>query len=90
MPLMLLSACDEQRIRDQSQIDLAGGRANQALMELEAPIKKFPDSMTLRAGLLEASGQAVVQAVSEAGALRATGKFDLPMTSTIRDGIPLL
>jgi len=46
--------------------------------------------MTLRAGLLEASGQAVVQAVSEAGALRATGKFDLPMTSTIRDGIPLL
>ncbi len=75
-PLVMLGACAEQRIRDQSQTDLAGGRADQAVMELEGGLKDHPDSMTLRAGLLQARGQAVAQAVSEAGALRATGKLD--------------
>jgi general secretion pathway protein D len=73
---VLLAGCAEQRIRDQSQTDLAGGRADQAVLELEEGLKDHPDSMTLRAGLIQARGQAVAQAVSEAGALRATGHLD--------------
>ena len=72
----LLAGCAEQRIREQSQADMAGGRADQAVAELQAGLKSYPDSLTLRAGLIQAHGQAVAQAVSEAGALRATGKFD--------------
>ena len=45
-------------------------------MELEGGLTRYPDSMTLRLGLLQARGQAVAQAVSEAGTLRATGKLD--------------
>ena len=74
--LLLLGACAEQRIRDQSRADLAGGRADQAVIELENGLATYPDSMTLRSGLIQARGQAVSQAVSEAGALRAAGKLD--------------
>jgi len=74
--LALLGGCAEERIRDQSRADLVGGRADQAVIELEAGLKDHPDSMTLRAGLIQARGQAVAQAVAEAGALRASGKID--------------
>ena len=72
----VLAGCAEQRIRDQSHADLASGRADQAVTELQDGLKDYPDSMTLRAGLIQARGQAVAQAVAEAGALRATGKLD--------------
>ena len=71
-----LVACAEQRLRDQSQIDLAAGRSDDALSELEAGLNKYPGSLTLRSGLIQARLQAVSQAVSEAGALRAAGKID--------------
>ena len=72
----LLDGCAEQRIRDQSQTDLASGRADQAVQDLEAGLRAHPDSLTLRTGLLQARGQAVAQAVSDAGTLRASGKLD--------------
>ena len=74
--LAMLGGCAEQRIREQSQADLAGGRGDQAVAELESGLKSYPDSLSLRSGLIEARGQAVAQAVSEAGKLRATGKLD--------------
>lgn len=74
--LLALGGCAEQRLREQSQADLAGGRADQAVAELDAGLRNYPESLTLRAGLIQARGQAVAQAVSEAGALRASGKLD--------------
>ena len=76
MLLFAVGGCAEQRIREQSQADLAGGRADQAVAELEGGLKAYPDSLTLRAGLIQARGQAVAQAVSDAAVLRATGKLD--------------
>ena len=57
----LLAGCAEQRIRDQSQADLAGGRADQAVAELEGGLAQYPDSLRLRSGLLQARVQAVAQ-----------------------------
>ena len=74
--LAALTGCAEQRLREQSQTDLAGGHADQAVAELEGGLKTYPDSLTLRAGLIQAREQAVAQAVSEAGTLRASGKLD--------------
>src|SRR6266702_2042050 len=74
--LAWIGGCAEQRIRDQSQTDLASGRADQAVQELEAGLRAYPDSMTLRTGLLQARPQAVTQAVSDAGTLRAAGQLD--------------
>ena len=74
--LAMLFGCAEQRIRDQSQADLAGGHADQAVVELEGGLAQYPDSMSLRSGLIQARGQAVAQAVAAAGALRAGGKLD--------------
>ena len=74
--LLAVGGCAEQRIRDQSKVDLAGGRADQAVAELAQGLRDHPDSMTLRAGLIQARGQAVAQAVAEAGTFRATGKLD--------------
>ncbi len=76
LALALLGGCAEQRIREQSQADLAAGRAEQAVAALDGGLKIYPDSLTLRAGLIQARSQAVAQAVSDAGALRATGKLD--------------
>ena len=73
---LLLTGCAEQRIRDQSQADLAAGHADAAVQALDAGLHEHPDSLTLRAGLLQARGQAVAQAVADAGTLRAAGKLD--------------
>jgi general secretion pathway protein D len=72
----VLLGCAEQRIRDQSQSDLAGGRDDQAVIELEAGLAKYPESVLLRSSLLQARGKAVAQAVTDAESLSAAGKLD--------------
>lgn len=74
--LMLLAGCAEQRIRDQSQADLAAGQYEKALSGLDAGLKQYPESISLRAGQIQARAASVTRIVSNAEALRASGKVD--------------
>ena len=58
LPLALMAAmmagCAQERIRDQSRQDLGKGDYEQAVRGLEAGLKAYPESVTLRSGLIQA------------------------------------
>ena len=73
---VLLAGCAQQRIRDQSQQALAAGDYEQAIRGLESGLKEYPESTTLRSGLLQARAEAQARIGGNAAALRAAGKLD--------------
>jgi general secretion pathway protein D len=74
--LVALGGCAEQRIREQSQRELAAGDYEQAVQDLSTGLKEHPDSATLRSGLIEARTEAMTRMQAAAEALRAAGKLD--------------
>ena len=72
----LMAGCAQQRIRDQSQQALGAGDYEQAVRGLEAGLKEYPESVTLRSGLIQARAEAQARMVTNAAALRAGGKLD--------------
>lgn len=72
----LLSGCAQQRIRDESRRALAEGDYERAVKTLEAGLKDYPDSTTLRSGLIQARTETQARLLSNASALRATGKLE--------------
>lgn len=68
---LLLVACAEQRIRDDSNQELRAGHFESALEQLQQGVRDYPDSATLRAGLTSARAEASSRLISEAQRLRA-------------------
>jgi general secretion pathway protein D len=71
-----LAGCAQQRIRDQSQSKLAAGQYEDAVSGLETGLKEHPDSALLRAGLIQARGDALARLIAEATSARAAGRPD--------------
>jgi general secretion pathway protein D len=74
--IAVLAGCAEQRIREQSQSELAAGDYEQAVHDLSEGLKEHPDSATLRSGLIEARTEAITRLQANAQALQAAGKLD--------------
>jgi general secretion pathway protein D len=74
--IFFAAGCAEQRIRDQSQMDLSAGEYEKALGGLEEGLRQFPDSTLLRAGQIQARAAAVNRMLSVAELLRAAGSYD--------------
>lgn len=85
--LLVLAGCAQQRIRDESQAQLAGGQYEQAVAVLEAGLKEHPDSALLRSGLIQARGDALARLVAEATNARAEGRLD-DAEKTLRRALP--
>ncbi len=73
---VLFAGCAEQRVRTEAQEHLRAGRYETAVMSLEAGLKDYPDSATLRSAFLQARNEALSRLIAEASALRASGRFD--------------
>jgi general secretion pathway protein D len=71
-----LCGCAQQRIRDTAQTQVSAGQFEQAVSGLEAGLKEYPDSAVLRAGLIQARGDALTRLIAEATTARATGRID--------------
>nr|WP_293998505.1 secretin N-terminal domain-containing protein [Sphaerotilus sp.] len=74
--LSLLTGCAETRIRQQAQTALQAGQYEQAVQTLDTGLKSYPDSPTLRAGLVQARTEGLTRLLTEATAARATGRLD--------------
>jgi general secretion pathway protein D len=74
--LVTLAGCAEQRIREDAQAEMANGRYDSAIAVLQDGVSKYPDSVSLRSGLVQARDEALTHAVAQANTLRASGKFD--------------
>lgn len=73
---LLLVSCGHQRTRDDASRLMREGRFEQALGLLEVAAKNDPDSALLRAGLLQARGEALTRLLAEAGGTRGRGQFE--------------
>jgi len=72
---LVLLGCAESRIRQASQDSLRAGDFEQALAQLQAGVKQFPESTVLRSGLLQARDQALNHRLELAAAFKADGKW---------------
>jgi general secretion pathway protein D len=71
-----LAGCGQQRIRDESDLNLRSGQFEQAVAGLSAGLKEYPDSPLLRSGLLQARNEALARLMAEASSARAVGRMD--------------
>ncbi|SHN20579.1 hypothetical protein [Rhizobacter sp. OV335] len=77
LALLLLAGCAEQRYRDEAQQALRAGNYEQALSQLDAGLKEYPNSATLRSGQVQARTEALARLVAESAAARAAGRYDI-------------
>ena len=77
LALLLLVGCAEQRYRDEAQQALRAGNYEQALSQLDAGLKEYPNSTTLRSGQVQARTEALARLVAESAAARAAGRYDI-------------
>ncbi len=74
--LLALAGCVQQRIRDESLIQMRAGHYEQATMVLESGLQTYPESALLRAGLLETKAEVLARVLAQAGSARAEGQLD--------------
>lgn len=85
---LLLVACGQQRIRDETTAQLREGNYEGAIAGLQSGIAQYPESATLRAGLSSTKSEAIAKLVAQAAQQRAEGKFD-DADKTIQRGLKL-
>lgn len=73
---LLLAGCAQQIIRDDATQKLRTGQYEAAIAGLEEGLIRYPDSVTLRAGLVTARAEAAARLVAQASQERAEGKLD--------------
>ena len=73
---LLLAGCAQQIIRDDATQKLGTGQYESAIAGLEDGLSRYPDSVTLRAGLVTARAEAAARLVAQASQERAEGKLD--------------
>ena len=71
-----LAGCAQQRIRDESDLNLRSGQFEKAVAGLTAGLKDYPASPLLRGGLLQAQNEALARLLVEAAGARAAGRLD--------------
>ena len=71
-----LWGCAQQLIRDEATAKLREGNFEAAVQGLQAGVAQYPESTTLRAGLVAARSEVITRLVSEIAQLRAQGRFD--------------
>jgi general secretion pathway protein D len=74
--LLWLTGCAQQRIRDEASTQLREGQYEAALSTLKDGVARYPDSTTLRGGLLSARGDAVARLVAMATQERMQRRLD--------------
>lgn len=73
---LLLSACFPQLIRNEATTKIKDGNYETALAELQEGVKKYPDSIVLKAGLTSARDEIATRLVAESTQQRNQGKFE--------------
>lgn len=74
--LLLASGCADRAIRRESQDALARGDYERAIGALERGLQDYPESASLRSGLIQARTQAVARHLAAAEDLKNEGRFD--------------
>ncbi len=73
---LLVAGCAQQMIRDDATQKLRAGQYESAIAGLEEGLTRYPDSVTLRAGLVTARSEAAARLVAQASQERIDGKLD--------------
>lgn len=73
---LLLSACFPQLIRNEATTKIKDGNYETALTELQDGVKKYPDSIVLKAGLTSAKDDITTRLIAESAQFRNQGKFE--------------
>jgi general secretion pathway protein D len=73
---ILLSGCAQQMIRDDAIAKLRAGQYEAAITGLETGLTRYPDSVTLRAGLVTARSEAAARLVAQSAQERIEGRLD--------------
>lgn len=76
LAVFALSACFPQLIRNEATTKIKDGNYETALAELQDGVKKYPDSIVLKAGLTSAKDDITTRLIAESAQLRNQGKFD--------------
>jgi general secretion pathway protein D len=84
----VLAGCAQQWIRNEATTKLREGNYEAAVQELEGGVARYPDSPTLRAGLVSARAEVIARLVAEASRQRAQGRFD-EAEKTLQRGLAL-
>ena len=85
---LALAGCAQQLIRDEGSARLREGNYEMAIQVLRKGVAQYPESATLRAGLVSARSEAVARLVAEVAQLRAQGRFD-EADRTVQRGLAL-
>ena len=86
--LVSLAGCAQQLIRDEATAKLREGNFEAAIQGLKNGIAQYPESPTLRAGLVAARSEAVARIVAEVSQFRAQGRFE-DADKAVRRGLAL-
>jgi general secretion pathway protein D len=73
---ILVAGCAQQMIRDDSIAKLRAGQYEAAINDLESGLTRFPDSVTLRAGLVTARSEAAARLIAQASQERIEGRLE--------------
>ncbi len=82
--LLALGGCAQQLIRDEATAQLREGRYEQAIKTLQDGVAQYPESVTLRAGLVAARSDAVTRLVAQSAQERLRGQPDAAATTLER------
>ena len=74
--LVTLAGCAEQTIRQDARAALRAGDDALAIQQLQDGVARYPDSVDLRSGLLQARDEALRKRLGLAAALKADGNWD--------------
>lgn len=73
---LMLAGCAQQRIRDEATSNLRAGNFEAAIQGLRNGVTEYPESATLRAGLVAARSEAVARMVAQIAQYRSQAQFD--------------
>jgi general secretion pathway protein D len=74
---LLMAGCAQQMIRDDATQKLRVGQYESAITGLEEGLVRYPDSVTLRSGLISARSEAAARLAAQASQERADGKLEM-------------
>ncbi|WP_439590386.1 cohesin domain-containing protein [Hydrogenophaga sp.] len=84
--LLGLGGCAQQLIRDEATAQLREGRYESAIKTLQDGVVQYPESVTLRAGLVAARSDAVARLVAQSTQERLRGQHDAAAATLERAG----
>jgi general secretion pathway protein D len=74
--VLLLAGCAQQLIRDEASTQLREGQYEASIKTLQDGVARYPESTTLRGGLISTRGEAIAHLVAQATQERMQGQMD--------------